>query len=481
MPTLPRLWIALLGLLLTFFSGKATLVTFRVDLSQQAGVSPNSIHIVGSFNNWNPAATPMDSLGAGRYEWTENLTAGSVATYKFVNGDTWGEEEGVFGECAFNTYRFLRVPLGDTVLPWVCFQYCDSACTPAAGTRIACVGNSITWGWDLPDKITQSYPAILEDSLGASFLVENFGAPGSAVIRHAGNPYFRTEQFRALMRFGPTQAILSLGTNDSKSAIWGALAADFTKDYDTLWMSMDTMANLERLWICTPPTAFSGLFGVDENVLGGQIVPLIRAHARLHCLDQIDIHGFTASLGAYFPDGVHPDTTGTRLIANEVYRILQLPRPQIAVTGQTLTAVGGYDWQWYFNGDTLPSIWGGRSQNLVFAPSGIYKVGVQIDSLFQHVLISDSLAFNAVGIADAQADAMILFPDPANQVLNWHCEDAGLSSAILRVYSMSGKLELETLVEGNEGSLDIAMLARGNYVFELSGNDLLVRKLFSKI
>ncbi len=480
MPTPLRFWTIFVAWFLTFLGARATNVTFRVDMSSLSAMDTNGIHIVGSLNNWNPAATLVDSVSPGHFAVTLSLPAGSVATYKFVNGNAWGQAEGVFGGCAFNTYRYLDVPANDTVLPWVCFGFCDSLCTPASGVRIACVGNSITWGWGLPDQISQSYPSIVQDSLGPTFLVENFGAPGAAVIRQAGNPYFRTEMFRHLLPFAPQQVVLSLGTNDSKPPIWGNYAGDFAKDYDSLWMAIDTLPSVARVWICMPPTAGINAFGVDEQVIAGQIVPAIRAHARLHCLDQIDLHGFTAGLGGHFPDGLHPDTVATRQIAGEVLRLLALPRPQIVANGQMLAAVGGYAWQWYFNGDTLPAIWGGRSQSLVFAPSGTYKVGVQVDSLLKHVLISDSLEFYAVRVESEIMTIGRLFPNPVENVLNWTVPAFEGKHVSLKIYSIAGVLEYEAFQLGCSGRLDVARLPHGVHVLEAHAEGNTWRMVFEK-
>jgi lysophospholipase L1-like esterase len=416
---------AFLALLLAFLWGHGTNVTFRVDVATLSMVDTSGIHIVGSINNWDPGATALDSIGLGRYEITLSLVAGSVATFKYVNGNAWGQEEGVVGECGFNTYRYLYVPATDTVLPWVCFGYCDSACTPATGRRVACVGNSIAWGWDLPDKIHQSYPSLLQDSLGPSFLVENFGAPGTAVIRHAGNPYHRSEQFRHLIPFAPQEALIALGINDSKQPIWANYAPDFVQDYDSLYMALDTLAGMERIWICLPTTNFEPLFGIDSAVVAQQIVPLICGIARDRMLDIIDLHGFTSGLGSYFLDGLHPDTTATHMIATEIYRILQLPRPQVTLSGSLPTVATGYAWQWYLDGDTVPASWGGRAQTLSVAPTGTYRVGVQIDSVLKHVLLSDTLFVNGVAVGQQTVVQCNLFPNPAQNSLR----DPGVSGA----------------------------------------------------
>ena len=45
-------------------------------------------------------------------------------------------------------------------------------------TRIACVGDSITYGATIRDKSHDSYPAQLGTMLGRKYSVKNFGASG---------------------------------------------------------------------------------------------------------------------------------------------------------------------------------------------------------------------------------------------------------------------------------------------------------------
>lgn len=45
----------------------------------------------------------------------------------------------------------------------------------ASAAKVACVGDSITFGHGLDDPSTESYPAVLADRLGAGHTVRNFG------------------------------------------------------------------------------------------------------------------------------------------------------------------------------------------------------------------------------------------------------------------------------------------------------------------
>ena len=41
--------------------------------------------------------------------------------------------------------------------------------------RVACIGDSITWGFTLLNPWRQSYPALLQEKLGPEYAVRNFG------------------------------------------------------------------------------------------------------------------------------------------------------------------------------------------------------------------------------------------------------------------------------------------------------------------
>ena len=55
--------------------------------------------------------------------------------------------------------------------------------------RIACCGDSITYGTGIPDRATNSYPAQLQALLGANYDVRNFGRSGARVTQSSSNPY----------------------------------------------------------------------------------------------------------------------------------------------------------------------------------------------------------------------------------------------------------------------------------------------------
>ena len=110
-------------------------VTFQVDMQNQT-VSGDGIHLAGSFQGWDPGATEMTDPDLDDvYTVTLQLSAADYHEFKYVNGNAWGSDESVPGECNQNGNRYLTVPEVDTTLAVVCFGEC-SACTPLTNQAV---------------------------------------------------------------------------------------------------------------------------------------------------------------------------------------------------------------------------------------------------------------------------------------------------------------------------------------------------------
>jgi hypothetical protein len=102
-----------------------------VDMSTEA-VSPDGVHIAGSFNGFSPSASQMSVLSPGLYSFTASVDPNTQITYKFINGNDWPFAETVPFECGvddgFGGYnRAITVGEQDVVVNAVCFSSC-AAC-----------------------------------------------------------------------------------------------------------------------------------------------------------------------------------------------------------------------------------------------------------------------------------------------------------------------------------------------------------------
>ncbi len=131
-------------------------VTFNVDMSEQL-VSPDGVHITGSFQGWDPALSPMTNMGQNIYAATFTLWSNETHQYKFINGNTWDGKETVPPECGVDDgqggyNRYLNVPETDSTLTDVCFNSCDP-CVTGIGARQKTVDGNLTV---FPNPFTQA-------------------------------------------------------------------------------------------------------------------------------------------------------------------------------------------------------------------------------------------------------------------------------------------------------------------------------------
>ena len=85
--------------------------------------------------------------------------------------------------------------------------------------RVACIGNSVTYGYTLEDPATESYPAVLQRWLGEGYDVENFGHSGATLLRHGHNPYDLTPEFARAVRFRADIAVIDAQIENAKATI----------------------------------------------------------------------------------------------------------------------------------------------------------------------------------------------------------------------------------------------------------------------
>jgi lysophospholipase L1-like esterase len=190
--------------------------------------------------------------------------------------------------------------------------------------RIACVGTSITEGISL-DSVLR-YPTKLQTRLGAGYIVRNFGRTGSQVLRAGSMPYCTTSTFRSLFTFAPNWIIIEQGTNDSPSSAWGTLNGPtaFPRDLEWLIDTMKTMSSVQKVWLCTPPPAFSNYHDVNEEIIKDQIAPCIRLIAGERHYGLVELHDQLLLFPeAFTGDGVHPNADGAELISLAVFEAIQ--------------------------------------------------------------------------------------------------------------------------------------------------------------
>lgn len=62
--------------------------------------------------------------------------------------------------------------------------------------KIACIGNSITYGVGTRNPAKDSYPAVLGQMLGDGYEVRNFGVSARTMLMKGDHPYMKEERYR---------------------------------------------------------------------------------------------------------------------------------------------------------------------------------------------------------------------------------------------------------------------------------------------
>ena len=187
--------------------------------------------------------------------------------------------------------------------------------------RIACIGNSITYGLYLSNRPTENYPAQLGKILGTTYTVRNFGCNGCTAQRQTKLPYW-SQQLPDAMDYKPHIIILMLGSNDANRYNWSATET-FHKDYTALVDTLIQLPTKPRILLCIPPPVFPrGSAYINDQILAEEITPLIQSTAQARLLELIDLRTPFVTADALFPDGIHPNRSGARQIADQVAAVL---------------------------------------------------------------------------------------------------------------------------------------------------------------
>lgn len=192
--------------------------------------------------------------------------------------------------------------------------------------KVACVGNSITYGYGLPQE--QAYPSILEKKLGKGYKVKNFGHSGATALKKSDLPYWSVPEFKKVKRFQPDIIVLLLGTNDVKNYQWPGQSV-FTEDYANLVSKLSSLESGPEIYICTPPPVFLDNDFISNETIKTEVIPAITGISREKNLPLIDFNLVFEGKSEHFPDSVHPNEAATKIMANHVYeKILKaLPSP----------------------------------------------------------------------------------------------------------------------------------------------------------
>lgn len=98
----------------------------------------------------------------------------------------------------------------------------------------------------------------------------------------------------------------------------------FLNDYvEMIRVFKEHMPGEGKVFVCLPAPVFKDNWGITEQVIVEEMTPLIREAARRTGAEIIDLHHALSPFAPLFPDGVHPDKAGAKMLARAVAKVLQ--------------------------------------------------------------------------------------------------------------------------------------------------------------
>lgn len=353
----------------------------------------------------------------------------------------------------------------------------------AAG-KIACVGNSITYGYGIeswPDQT--SYPYHLQTFLraeggsAASDTVGNFGVSGLTVRKNDNASYWNGYKFTPAIEFAADTVIIELGTNDSKNyTTWNS--AEQTAQYDAeIQADFESMIDTfqvkskPRIFICLAPYANNSSWGMYDTAIVNHVIPAVLKAGLEKGVNVIDLHSnfsYLENPSWYLEDTVHPSVEGAKELAKIIYGYVQKDNLTISQNKTVLTAPAGYDFQWYKDGEKIE---GATEQNLTISENGEYKVSVKIEKNTLSRIVTHPYA-----VTDLDKTSLL---QTKSSISNVHYTNGILSVSLFqkqtfdfKVMDVQGRILQARTIHGaaGENAITVGNLPAGRYMAFVQGN-----------
>jgi len=192
--------------------------------------------------------------------------------------------------------------------------------------RIACVGNSITYGSGVANREKNAYPAQLQELLGSQYKVVNFGVGGRTLLKKGDRPYWETEAYENALEFKPDLVFIKLGTNDSKIQNRVYLN-EFESDYEEMIQNFKNQNAQVKVVILLPvPSFLKGTASIWNPVIKNEIIPKLKNVAYKTNVELLDLYQLFINKESLLPDKIHPSSLGATVIAKRLYENVLLEK-----------------------------------------------------------------------------------------------------------------------------------------------------------
>lgn len=193
--------------------------------------------------------------------------------------------------------------------------------------RVACIGDSITYGAGVKDRQKDAYPALLQEMLGDRYQVLNYGLPGKTLQREGSDPFTKNPHYQMSSDARPAVVVIMLGTNDAMPKNWNPFGYEQQlKEMVDAYLALESSP---QVFIAIPPAAYceegkeTALYRIPPERISGEIADAIRRVGEDKNVEVIDTNTPTSGHREWVPDGIHPNEEGSRVIAETVAQAIR--------------------------------------------------------------------------------------------------------------------------------------------------------------
>ena len=201
-----------------------------------------------------------------------------------------------------------------------CFML-SCVCMAQEKIKVACVGNSITYGTGVSEREKNAYPIKLQQMLGEKYEVGNFGKPGATLLKNGHRPYVNQQEYKDALAFAGDIVVIHLGINDTDPRNWPNYRDEFIGDYRALMQSFREVNPKVRFLIArmTPLSDRHFRFESGTRDWHEEIQLAIECIAKVEGVQLIDFHEPLYPYPYMLEDAVHPNAEGAAILAKTVY------------------------------------------------------------------------------------------------------------------------------------------------------------------
>ena len=187
--------------------------------------------------------------------------------------------------------------------------------------KVACIGNSVTYGYGHKSPGETSYPTQLQQLLGKEYEVRNFGHSGATLLSKGHRPYINLPEYTAALEFAPDIAIIHLGLNDTDPRNWPNYRDEFYGDYMNIINALRESNPEVDIYVCrmTPIFHWHRRFKSGTRDWYWQIQSVIEDIAEYGNIELIDLSRYLYNRPDLMPDALHPNSQGAGIIAKQVH------------------------------------------------------------------------------------------------------------------------------------------------------------------